>query len=528
MRLIGRTATLIIATLLIAISLMAAGSTNKPLVLIFPSVEVKQPQIDLSKSKNAEKKVELTKPEVKICDPEVVEAISEQIIASGKMDVEIFNPENPAMQRKLLEKKVAQAVIDGNAQEENAIQIARAMGADYVLRAYGSVSSSVDVNLEMINVNTNERWTAYAASDIGDHSGPLAQSAKMNAIFNSASVAVSQILISTLGEKEMIKAIGTPPTIPDQKKTIVDEGPRDIQAEVDMYLKKAEDYLRKNNTFGAIDALRKAIDLQPTKVELRMGLAELYEKEGLLDYAIDEYKRALIFDSGNRDLYDRLVKMCMAKGKLDEACAFLEDYIRLEPTAVDAWLTLGDLYWNQSRIEDVEKAYLQAEQISADNPRVQEKLYKLYYAKKQYDLAYDHLMRQKLLLSIDTSDVGRYLTVSEIIRDEFKKITDDLIADKSDFEKQVISREDFYKNCRDAENRIESLYNFVTNTKVPDKYKEANSHAVFAIGLLSQSCSSLISYFETEKGHYLDESAVFMAEAVNEMDIYDKAIQQIS
>src|SRR2546425_9893745 len=56
-------------------------------------------------------------------------------------------------------------------------------------------------------------------------------------------------------------------------------------------------YGEKGLYYEAVNAYKKAIDLDPSSVEARMGLGEGYEDKGLYKEAIEEYRRVIEVDA---------------------------------------------------------------------------------------------------------------------------------------------------------------------------------------------------------------------------------------
>ncbi len=56
-------------------------------------------------------------------------------------------------------------------------------------------------------------------------------------------------------------------------------------------------YSEKGLYYEAVNAYKRAIDLDPSSVEARMGLGEVYEDKGLYKEAIEEYKRVIEVDA---------------------------------------------------------------------------------------------------------------------------------------------------------------------------------------------------------------------------------------
>ena len=527
-----RISALILLLVLLVSCCQAQTADKKPLLLVFTGVIVKEKEQKPKKkpSKKAATTVpaanvstEPSKPFLMTCDPAISAEVISQIEASGKLDIINYNPEHASIQRAIMEKRIKQEAADNPADEKNVYIISKALGADFALRIQGSITfDKIDIALEMIDARKMQKWASSSGSAIQVTDGPRAQASRKDAIFNASSTAVSQVLILALGQKELLKVepyspVSDPPTA---DVTVI----RDIRAEVAGLLLQADTSIEKNDPPSAIYAIRRAINLDPGNTDLRIRLAELYLSLKLTNKAIEEYRNAAHFNKSDERIYNQLVAIFMKAGKFDEAVSYLEEAIRINPKNVDALLNLGDLYWNLSRINESEKAYVDASGIAPGNSAAHEKLYKLYYAKREFDKAFPQRLLSKQMAAGDESEDSRYHILSEIIKGEYVGITGKLRASRVDFDKQVISREDYYQECKAAVKEIDAFSNFASKEKVPAKVMAAHSHAMLALNLLSQECGSMVSYFETEKRHYLDQSDVFSSEAQNEMDAYEKEL----
>lgn len=531
-----RISALILSLICLITYCQAQTTVKKPLLLVFTGVIVKEKKQEPKKKPSKKTNVPAptpdstpssSKPVIMTCDPVIADEVIAQVKASGKMDVITYSSDNAAIQRAILEKHIKLEAADNPADEKNAYQIARALNADFVLRMQGSISlEKVNIALEMVDIHKMQKWASASGSDIQVTSGPQAQESKRNAISNAASTTVSQILILGLGQKEMLNAAPvTAPTV--NLPSAETPGKRNIQSDVDKYLKQSDIAIEKKDVPSAIYALRCAINLQPDNADIRVKLAELYLSMKLTNKAIDEYKSALFYNKSDEDIYSKLVAIYMNTGKFSDAVTYMEDAIRINPNNVDALLNLGDLYWNMSKIDEAEKSYLDAVNIAPDNPKVHDKLYKLYYAKKEYDKAFPQNYISKQITASDKSEVGKYAVLTQLIKDEYNSISSRLSSSRVDFDKQAITREDYYQECKSAVKEIDAFSDFMMKEKAPAKAVNAHSHAMLAISLLSQECGSLVSYFETEKRHYLDESDVFLSESKTEMDLYDKELAKM-
>lgn len=516
----------------------AQTTPKKPLLIVFTGVLVQEKKQE--PPKNTKKKKNQTtapvtatvkapsKPLLMVCDSAIVNEVISQIAASGKMDIVVYNPKYAGIQRALLEKHIKQDAVDNPADEKNVYLISKALNADYALRMQGSVSSEkVDIALEIIDTHKNQKWASSAGSVIPESSGPQAQTLRKSAVFNASSVAVSQILILAFGQKEMMNtdvAVSTPTVVAPTTET---PPTRDIKAEADRLIKQADSAIEKKDVPGAIYATRLAINLQPENVDLRIKLAELYLSIKLTNKAIDEYKSAALFNKNDERIYKQLIAIYMKDGKFTDAAIYLEDILRIDPKNVDALLNLGDIYWNQSKINEAEKAYVDASNIAPDNSSVHDKLYKLYFAKNEFGKAFPEKYLSKEIIISDKSEDGKYAVISQMIKDEYADIVNRLNTSREDFDKQTITREEYYQECKLAGKEIDAFSEFSMKQKASTKAMNAHSHALLAINLLSQECGSLVSYFETEKSHYLDQANVYSSEAKTEMDLYNTELAKL-
>jgi tetratricopeptide (TPR) repeat protein len=87
-------------------------------------------------------------------------------------------------------------------------------------------------------------------------------------------------------------------------------------------------YAEKGLYYEAVQAYRKAIDLDGSFVDARMGLAEVYEDKGLYQEAIGEYRKVIELDQKNTGA---LYSLALVYEKVDtkESIALWERYIEL-------------------------------------------------------------------------------------------------------------------------------------------------------------------------------------------------------
>src|SRR5207248_9763276 len=78
--------------------------------------------------------------------------------------------------------------------------------------------------------------------------------------------------------------------------------------------------------YESVQSYKRAIDLDPTAVEARMGLGEVYEDKGLYKEAVEEYRKVIELDDKNTGARYNLA-LVYEKTDPKEAIAHWEKYI---------------------------------------------------------------------------------------------------------------------------------------------------------------------------------------------------------
>ncbi len=117
------------------------------------------------------------------------------------------------------------------------------------------------------------------------------------------------------------------------------------------------------------------IDLVTKYPESYLGhkrLAQIYEKEGGMRKAIDEYVQAIDNNKKDYDTYYRISYLLNELGKPNEASQMLETLLKKKPEYFKATQLLADIYCNQER-------YKEAANIYNDAIKYNPTSYELYY-----------------------------------------------------------------------------------------------------------------------------------------------------
>ena len=89
-------------------------------------------------------------------------------------------------------------------------------------------------------------------------------------------------------------------------------------------------------------------------------LAEIYEKEGGMRKAIDEYVQAIQISKKDYNSYYKISYLLNDLGKKKEASEMLEELLSKKPEMLEATMLLGDIYCDQERYKEASNIYNEA------------------------------------------------------------------------------------------------------------------------------------------------------------------------
>ena len=101
-------------------------------------------------------------------------------------------------------------------------------------------------------------------------------------------------------------------------------------------------------------------------------LAEIYEKEGGMRKAVDEYVKAIDINKRDYDSYYKIAYLLTQLDKKQEATTMLETLIQKKPDYIHATILLGDLLCEQEKYKEALHVYMEALKFAPNN-------YDLYY-----------------------------------------------------------------------------------------------------------------------------------------------------
>jgi tetratricopeptide (TPR) repeat protein/TolB-like protein len=152
-------------------------------------------------------------------------------------------------------------------------------------------------------------------------------------------------------------------------------------ANLAMYVQKKDKYWSEK----AVDAAKKAEQLNGKLPEVHFALGSAYAVTGQTVQAIAEDKRALELAPNSDEAYRRLGNAYMANGQKAEAIQALEKAVELNPYYWYNQSGLGNAYYRFGEMDKAVKAFQQIVQLEPDNPVGYSDLGTAYFAMGKYD-----------------------------------------------------------------------------------------------------------------------------------------------
>jgi tetratricopeptide (TPR) repeat protein len=112
-----------------------------------------------------------------------------------------------------------------------------------------------------------------------------------------------------------------------------------------------------NNTKSEKNFLIKLVTKYPESYMGHKMLAKLYEKEGGMRKAIDEYVQVIDINKQDYESYYRISYLLNELDKKDEASQMLEKLLDKKPDMLEATQLLGDIYCEQERYKEAASMY---------------------------------------------------------------------------------------------------------------------------------------------------------------------------
>ena len=107
----------------------------------------------------------------------------------------------------------------------------------------------------------------------------------------------------------------------------------------------------------AIEHFRRAIELEPERVETHLNLAGVLAQRGKADGAVACYRRALALKPDAVEAHHDLGVALLTQGQFDQALAHFQQALTLDPNLAQAHLNIGNVFLAQGRFEKAVASY---------------------------------------------------------------------------------------------------------------------------------------------------------------------------
>lgn len=135
---------------------------------------------------------------------------------------------------------------------------------------------------------------------------------------------------------------------------------------------KSHIYLKISNNKKAKQVLINVLNKNPESYKAHKLLAEIYELEGGMRKAIDEYVQAIDINKQDFDSYYKVADLLNNLNKKDEAAQMLVSLLNKKPEYLEATELLGDIYISKDMYKEAVNVYQDALKYNQTN-------YNLYY-----------------------------------------------------------------------------------------------------------------------------------------------------
>ncbi len=173
----------------------------------------------------------------------------------------------------------------------------------------------------------------------------------------------------------------------------------------------ARHYENKMNLDKALESYRQIAALDPSNLEVRIKIGEMYDRQAMPDKAASEYikvgegyfrkgeiqkaftyyKKAFNLDPTETSSLKGIVSIYMHSGRNDLVIDTLQKILRLFPDDIEALFTLGKTYIQEGRTEAALTAFLKILKLQPQNEDVQEIVGRLLLSIGKYEKGYKYL-----------------------------------------------------------------------------------------------------------------------------------------
>jgi len=193
----------------------------------------------------------------------------------------------------------------------------------------------------------------------------------------------------------------------DDKKIYKEYLVRDIIAQY--YFSQGEYYLEKGQNNLAFEMFDKAQEIGYDISWVSNNIGIIYESKGLIDNAIENYKKAVVANPFSAVAHYNLGLSFSKNGMIEEAIKEYKDALRINPNYSDACNNLGNLYIKKGDFELAVNEFLKAISIEPYNP---DSYYNLGIAYNELENYKDAILSFEKAISLKPDYVEAYNNIA--------------------------------------------------------------------------------------------------------------------
>lgn len=259
--------------------------------------------------------------------------------------------------------------------------------------------------------------------------------------------------------------------------------------------------LKCNSTKYAKKVLLELIDKYPNSYGAHKILAQVYEKEGGMRKAIDEYVIAVDLNKKDYDSYYKISFLLNDLGKKEDAKVMLENLLSKKPDYLEATILLGDVYCELEQYKEALNVYSNG----------------LRYSPNDYDLLYSMGIAYTMLNDFQNAKIcyDKAATINNLLYKAYYNIGQiNLISNEFDEAEQY-----FTKVLEDKELEADAYYNLGKIYMLRGDYENAVKFVNLAIELDNNYIK-----IATNEAIFIPIVSRFNIPSIDEEDIVKKEI----
>lgn len=169
------------------------------------------------------------------------------------------------------------------------------------------------------------------------------------------------------------------------------------------YSNLAETFRKKGNAEKAIEALKKAIEINPNFHVAKYNLANIFKSLGNFNQAIELYDQAIKLDSSNYQYHYNLANCFFEIGNYDLSIQAYNATLILKPNLKDVYYNIGYLYENKN---DLHNAILNYQRLIEKNPTHKDAYKRIAICYETLGKVSKSIFYYKKYLSLDPQNIG--------------------------------------------------------------------------------------------------------------------------